>query len=235
MENVNFLTSFIAGLVMFLAPCTLPLVPGFIAFISHGEKNRTVKNAFLFCLGFLITFIVFGLLAGVLGKFLLPYKLIVQKVGAVFVIVLALYMLGLFNLSLFQNANAGNFLHKIFKGKFTPFIFGVSVALGWSPCVGPVLAGIFFYATFSYSVFQALWLFLFFSLGFIVPFMAVAFLVRNSKREVFLKSFKGIEIIAGLLLLFIGLLLLTDNFSLLAGWFYKFFGFINYEGINNLL
>lgn len=234
MEHVNIITSFLAGVVMFLAPCTLPLVPGFISFISHGDRKHVVKKAYMFCLGFLLTFMLFGLLAGVLGGLLLPYKLIVQKIGAIMVILLGLYMLGLFRLPFFNRPIFGDSLRKLFASKATPFFFGVSIALGWSPCVGPVLAGIFFYAAFSYSIIQALWLFLFFALGFIVPFMIVAHLVKRGKVPG-MKSSKWFNVFAGLILIFIGVLLLQDNFNLLASWAYKTLQFIDYEKINNLL
>jgi cytochrome c-type biogenesis protein len=234
MQNVNILTSFIAGIVMFLAPCTLPLVPGFISFISHGERQFVVKRAGMFCLGFLLTFLVFGLFAGILGTALLPYKLLVQRIAAVFVIILGLYMLGFFRLSFFERQPFGDSLRRMFASKASPFFFGVSIALGWSPCVGPVLAGIFFYAAFSWSIFQALWLFLFFAIGFIVPFMLVAHLVKNGK-SLNLRSSKWLNIFAGLILIFVGVLLLKDDFNLLASWAYKVFQFIDYEKINNLL
>lgn len=234
MDHVNIITSFIAGLFMFLAPCTLPLVPGFIAFISHGEKDRTMRSALQFCLGFLLTFMIFGLLAGILGYALAPVKAVIEKVGAVFVIILGLYMIGLFNLPFFQGQIFGEKFRNIFKGKSSPFIFGVSIALGWSPCVGPVLAGIFFYAAFSYSVFQALWLFLFFSLGFIIPFLGIAYLVQRGKR-VTLKSSRLFSVIAGLILVFIGVLLWRGIFGHLAGWLYQVLDFVNYDALNNVL
>lgn len=234
MEHISIFTSFLAGFIMFLAPCTLPLVPGFISFISHGEKDRVMKNAVLFCLGFILTFAVFGLLAGLLGGLLLPYKIIVQKIGAVFVVILGLYMLGLFNLSFFHGQIFGESLRKVFKSKTSPFFFGVSIALGWSPCVGPVLAGIFFYATFSFSLLKALWLFLFFSIGFVLPFMIVAYLVKRGKKLNF-KSSKWFSVLAGIILILIGVLLFSDNFFLINRFMYKVFGFLNYEGINGLL
>ena len=160
MEHVNFMTAFIAGALMFLAPCTLPLVPGFIAYISSNEKEKAVRKSFLFCLGFLVTFLLFGILAGLLGHILLPYKIFLQRLGALFIIFFGLYILGIFHLSLFNGSRFFTAFQKILKTKFSPFIFGVSFAAGWSPCVGPVLAGIFFYAAFSFSVLQALWLFL---------------------------------------------------------------------------
>lgn len=234
MEHVNIITSFLAGLVMFLAPCTLPLVPGFISFLSHGDREHVVKKAYLFCLGFLLTFMVFGLFAGLLGTVLLPYKLFVQRIGAVCIIVLGLYILGLFRLPFFNTTSFGDSLRRIFSSKATPFFFGVSIALGWSPCVGPVLAGIFFFAAFSYSIFQALLLFLFFALGFVIPFMVVAQLVKSGKNPS-LRSSRWFNIFAGLILIFIGILLLKDNFNLLASWAYKALHFVNYEAINNLL
>lgn len=234
MENVNLVTSFIAGLFMFLAPCTLPLVPGFIAFISHGEKERTTRSALMFCLGFLMTFMIFGLLAGLLGYALAPVKAVIEKIGAVFIIVLGFYMIGLFNLPFFKGQLFGEKFRNIFKGKHSPFIFGVSIALGWSPCVGPVLAGIFFYAAFSYSVFQALWLFLFFSLGFILPFLFIAHLIKRG-RKVTLRSSRWFSVLAGLILIFIGILLWRGKFGQLSGWLYSALDFLDYEKLNNLL
>ncbi len=234
MDHVNVLTAFLAGIVMFLAPCTLPLLPGFVAYLSHGERERMMKSALLFCAGFLVTFLIFGILAGLLGHVLAPAKYILEKVGGVFVVILGISMLGIFHLPFFHGQLIGQNLRELFKGKFSPFIFGISIALGWSPCVGPVLAGIFFYAAFSYSVFQALWLFLFFALGFIVPFLLIAWLMKRGKR-VTLGSSKLFSVIAGLILIFIGILLIAGNFNMLATWFYAIFSFINYEAINSLL
>jgi cytochrome c-type biogenesis protein len=234
MQHINILTSFLAGVFVFLAPCTLPLVPGFAAFISHGEKERTVKTSILFCIGFLATFLVFGVLAGLLGQFLSPIKPILQIVGGLFVVFLGFYMLGLLKLSIFHGQILGESFRAVFRGRFSPFLFGVSIALGWSPCVGPVLAGIFFYATFSYSVFQALWLFLFFSLGFILPFLFISYLVSKGKSA-HLGSSKAFSVLAGILLVFVGILLLSDRFNLLAVWAYKILHFLNYETINKFL
>jgi len=231
---VNILTSFLAGIVMFLAPCTLPLVPGFVAYLSHGERERVMKSALLFCLGFLVTFLIFGILAGLLGHVLAPAKYILEKIGGIFVVMLGISMLGIFHLPFFRGQLFGEKFRQLFKGNFSPFIFGVSIALGWSPCVGPILGAIFFYAAFSYSLLQALWLFLFFALGFIVPFLAIAWLMKRGKR-VTLGSSKLFSIMAGLLLIFIGILLIAGNFNVLAAWFYKIFSFFNYEAINNLL
>jgi len=228
MGSVSIFTSFLAGVIMFLAPCTLPLVPGFVSFISHGEKDRVIKNALLFCLGFILTFMLFGLLAGLLGGVLLPYRMVVQKIGAFFVIILGFYMLGFFNLPFFHGQIFGESLRKLFKSKTSPFFFGVSIALGWSPCVGPVLAGIFFYATFSFSLLKALWLFLFFSIGFVLPFMVVAYLVKRGKK-LNLKSSKWFSVLAGVILILIGILLFSDSFFLINRWMYNIFVFLIYE------
>lgn len=234
MENVNIITSFLAGLLMFLAPCTLPLVPGFIAFISHGEREKVIKNALLFSLGFILTFMVFGLLAGLLGSFLLPYKIIFQKIGAIIVIIFGLFILNIFKLPIFLRFNLEDNFKNFYKTKYGSLFFGISFALGWTPCVGPVLGGIFFYATFSYSVFWSLFLFLFFALGFVIPFMLVAYLVSRGK-SLNLKSAKIFTIFSGLLLIFVGVLLFVDDFGLLVSWFYKALNFINYQNIEKFL
>lgn len=234
MDHVNIITSFIAGVVMFLAPCTLPLIPGFISYISRGEKKEVSKSAAFFCLGFLIVFLIFGLFAGLLGAALAPYKFILQKIGAIIVIIFGLHLLHVFNLPLFRGSKISERLKLLYKGRFGAFFFGVSFALGWSPCVGPVLAGIFFYAAFSWSVLQSLWLFLFFSLGFIIPFMIVALLVRSGKTTK-LASSKWFDVLAGLILIFVGILLFTDDFGSIAGFFYRALDFINYENIEKAL
>lgn len=233
MDHINIITSFLAGVLMFLAPCTLPLVPGFIAFISQGERGKAMRRAFEFCLGFLLAFLVFGLLAGLFGAALAPYKYVLQKLGAVLVIVFGLYLLGVFRWN-FSGFSLSEKFRKFYQGKHGAFFFGLAFALGWTPCVGPVLAGIFFYATFSFSVLKALWLFVFFSLGFVLPFLFVAYLVQRG-RNVRLRSARIFTILAGLLLIFLGILLFAGRFGIIIGWFYKVFSFFDYQNITNLL
>ncbi len=129
MENINIITSFVAGALMFLAPCTLPLVPGFIAYISSNEKEKAVRKSLLFCLGFLVTFLLFGILAGLLGHILLPYKIFLQRLGALFIIFFGLYILGVFHLSLFNGSRFFTAFQKTLKTKFSTFIFGVYFAI----------------------------------------------------------------------------------------------------------
>ncbi len=234
MEHINIVTSFLAGLFIFLAPCTLPLVPGFIAFISHGDRKRILKNAFLFCFGFLATFLLFGLLAGIIGRFIAPYKFILQKVGAVIIMFFGLYLLGFFKFSLFSGYQISERFRDFYKTRYGSFFFGASFALGWTPCVGPVLGGIFFYATFTYSILWSVILFFFFSLGFTLPFLIVALFVSRGKN-LNLRSPKIFSILSGLLLIFIGFLLFSDNFGLIINPIFNFLDFINYESIQKFL
>lgn len=236
--ELGILTSILAGIVIFFAPCTLPILPGYIGYLSRGDKNKIIKNSIFFLLGFLSIFLVFGVLAGLIGGKIFVYKDIIQKIGGVFVIFLGLYLTGLFKIY-FLNKNL-NFFKKIINSKSSPFLLGVSFASGWTPCVGPVLASIFFLATFSDTILRSISLFFFFSIGFIIPFLALAFFIRYTKKEKVSLNINPninlfINILFGLFLVFVGILLVSDQFFLIIRWFFNLFSFINYEGINSLL
>lgn len=235
--EISLVAAFLSGVVIFIAPCTLPIVPGYIAYLSGGDKNKIIKNSSLFLLGFLLVFLFFGLLAGLLGGALAPYRIVVGKIGGAIIIFFGLYLVGLFKINYF-NKNL-NFFYTFTKKVNHPFVFGMSFAAGWTPCVGPVLAGIFFLATFTETFINSLILFLFFSIGFVLPFFGVSFIVRYAKNKPNLKLNpkvgKYINIVLGLFLVFIGILLISDKFFLLIRWGFEIFGFLNYESLENFL
>lgn len=245
------LSAFLAGLLTFLAPCTLPLVPAYIGFISgvstedledlekaKSARRKIILNGMFFILGFSVVFILFGTLAGYLGQGLAIYRDIIAKVGGVFIVIFGLFMLGVFKIPALQvdkRIKIPSFLH---IGKPTSsFVIGATFAVGWTPCVGPVLGSILLLASTSTTALQGGFLLLIFSLGLAVPFMFLAFAFSKATEYIqkITKYLKWVSIIGGVFLIILGILLFTNNFSLLIQYGYEFFDFINYEGLLDYL
>lgn len=244
--------AFIAGIFTFLAPCTLPLVPGYLGFISGAsiedlkepEKARAARwkifmNGVFYVIGFSVIFIVFGTLAGFIGQTVLaPYRIWLTRIGGVFVIVFGLMMLNVFKLPFF-NAVTNLKLPSVFKrgGPLSSFTLGAAFAFGWTPCVGPILASVLFLASTSTTALQGAFLLLIFSLGLAIPFLAVAVGIGSAARYInrISRYLNVVSIIGGVLLIFIGMLLITDKFILLISYGYRALRFINYESIYRFL
>ncbi|MFT7506890.1 MAG: cytochrome c-type biogenesis protein [Acidimicrobiales bacterium] len=248
MLDLNFafaVSAFVAGLLMFLAPCTLPLVPAYLAFIS-GVKEKDAKrskearkkirkNAIAFTLGFSAVFILFGILAGFFGSFVGQYRIVLSQVGGVFIIMFGLMMLDIIHIAPLMRE------HKFTLPKFvTPgesssaFLIGGIFALGWTPCVGPVLASVLLIATTKATVLSGAFLLALFSAGLAVPFIATAVVYARAGNliEKYSKVSRLVSIVGGLLLIGIGFLLLFNNFGLTVLYGYQFLEFI---GIGSLL
>ncbi|PIP73577.1 MAG: cytochrome C biogenesis protein [Candidatus Lloydbacteria bacterium CG22_combo_CG10-13_8_21_14_all_47_15] len=244
--GIGFIFSaFFAGLLTFLAPCTLPLVPAYLGFISGVNQDdlkdpaiaalarrKILKNGIAFILGFTFVFIFFGALAGFLGQALVPARLWLGRIGGLLVIFFGLFMLGVFKLP----ALAGE--HRIKVPKWlalgrpgSSFAIGGTFAFGWTPCVGPILGSILLLASTQTSVLQGTILLAVFSAGLAVPFLLIALGFSHATRyiEKFQKYLKWISIVGGIFLIILGFLLLTDNFGLTIQYGYKLFNFINYD------
>ena len=237
MEIAFLLSAFFAGVFMFLAPCTLPLVPGFLSFVSAGEKKKVVINTLFFILGFSLVFIMFGALASFLGTKLLIARSVLSKIGGILIIIFGLYILRVFRLPFFERVrNIFHFRHLKPGNSGSAFILGVSFATGWTPCVGPILASILLIAGNTQTVLVGIFLLGIFSLGLALPFLITAILVHRTKN-IFSKisEKKWVYKIGGFLLIFIGVLLFTDNFYLLLRWGFQFLNFFGYEKILNFL
>ena len=244
-------SAFLAGIITFLAPCTLPLVPAYLGFISGvltkdledpqkaaEARKKIVLNGVFFILGFSIVFILFGILAGFLGQGLAAFREILAKVGGVLIVLFGLFMLGVFKipaLSVDKRVKVPSFLT---VGKPTSSLaIGSAFAIGWTPCVGPILGSILLLASTSTTALQGGLLLAVFSLGLAIPFLFIAF--AFSKTTIYIKRItkylKWVSIIGGVFLVGLGILLFTNNFSLLIQYGYEFFKFINYEGILKFL
>lgn len=244
-------SAFFAGLLTFLAPCTLPLVPAYLGFISgvstkdledpekaKEARRKIVLNGVFFILGFSVIFIAFGTLAGFLGQSLVTSRDIIAKVGGVFIVIFGLFMLGVFKIPVLQldkRIKIPSFLH---VGKPTSsFVIGSTFAVGWTPCVGPILGSILLLASTSTTALQGGFLLAVFSLGLAIPFIFLAFAFSKATQYIqkITKYLKWVSIIGGVFLVILGGLLFTNNFSLVIQYGYTLFSFINYEGILDYL
>jgi cytochrome c-type biogenesis protein len=223
MEKISFFAAFAAGLLAFISPCILPLIPAFISLItglSLNEINSSKKTVFLktliFILGFSSVFIMLGMSAGVLGGFFEQNRNALRIAGGVIVIIFGLHIAGVFKIGfLNRQFSLNGAIERFFgKGGFASFFTGCAFALGWTPCVGPVLASILMLASGEGSVFMGFWLLAFFSLGLAVPFILTAVFIDRfvSVFGIIKKYYRQIEIISGILLISVGILLINDGF-----------------------
>jgi cytochrome c-type biogenesis protein len=229
MEQVSIGVAFIAGILSFLSPCVLPLVPAYISFLSgvsleelkEGAGHKKVlKKAGLvsvfFVLGFSAVFIALGASASFIGKLLVDYINIFTKIAGIAIIVLGLHLLGVFNIGLL------NYQKRISVKSYTPsflgaFLIGLAFAFGWTPCVGPILAGILALAAAQKTLLKGVLLLAVYSLGLGIPFIITGFGVGIFMRvfEKYKRFIKWGEIIAGVLLIAVGILIFFNNLGVL--------------------
>ncbi len=243
--------AFFAGLLTFLAPCTLPLVPGYLGFISGASlqdlkdpekaasaRRRIFLNGLLFVIGFSTIFIGLGVLAGFVGRGLAQYQLWLSRVGGIFVIIFGLFMLNVIKLPFLQGDKHFT-VPKIFqKGRLSnSFVLGATFGFGWTPCVGPILGSILLLASTQGTALQGAFLLAVFSLGLAVPFLLVALGVSKASQYIrrISKYLNVISVVGGIFLIFLGILMVTNNFGYWVGWFYQIFEFFNYEALLNYL
>lgn len=234
--------SFIAGLLMFLAPCTLPLVPGYLAFISGVKQNdvetkhsNIYKNALAFVLGFSLVFVLFGVMAGHFGGLLGPLRIWLSQIGGLIIILFGLAMIGFFKLPFLNRSYRLKLPKSVTPGRpHSAFLIGVIFALGWTPCIGPVLATVLLLASDSATALSGGFLLLVFSLGLAIPFMLVALAYSKATNSILKATpvLVVIEMVGGVFLVVLGWLLLTDSFGLLIQYGYRF---TNFLGFGNFL
>ena len=186
-----------AGLISFLSPCVLPLIPGYISFISGQSLNELVESKkinlaplFLFSLGFSFVFIIFGATASVLGKFLLQNSNQLRIVAGLIIVIFSLQLLGVINIK-FLGYEKKYYTKKSTNPLFT-FVVGMAFGFGWTPCIGPILGSILALAATEETISKAILLLCFYSLGLAIPFILSGYLIQ--KFLVFQKILKRILI-----------------------------------------
>ena len=243
--------AFIAGVLTFLAPCTLPLVPGYLAFISGvslGElkkeqlnsnlKRRVLINGLYYVIGFSVVFIVLGSIFGSVGSFLGQHRLLLGRLGGVVIMFFGLYLMGVIKLSAFLGEYRFHLERLIKPGHRTSsFLFGAPFAFGWTPCIGPILASVLLLASQTATALSGAFLLLVFALGLAIPFLLLAWGIGSAVKYLHKLGpyLKAVTVVGGSLLVLIGLLLMTNRFGLWLAWAYQLFDFINYSRLLNYL
>jgi cytochrome c-type biogenesis protein len=235
-ENPTFLAAFAAGVLSFISPCVLPLSPGYLSYISGltldemqgtgdgamslgAARRRVLVASIFFILGFSFVFICFGAAASVVGQYMLERQRLLAKIAAVIVIVFGLHTMGVLRIGWLYSEKRVQ-VEKKPTSLFGAFFVGLAFAFGWTPCIGPILAGILAIAGTQQTVGQGVQLLAVYSAGLGLPFLLTAFAI-NQFFTVFKrirKHYHLIEIISGLLLVLIGLLIFTNRFTLIAKW-----------------
>jgi len=236
-SQLNFATAFLAGLVSFVSPCVLPLVPSYLSFLTGttledlksidtvAERGRVLAHAFAFISGFTLVFVLIGLSASAIGNVFAEHKDTIARVGGVIVIVLGLNMMGVFKIPALMmdkrwHIGAGRSRKQSY---WVSFLVGLGFAAGWSPCIGPILSGIILLASQQQVGVATLLLFVY-SLGLAIPFLVTALAITQSLRALnrIKRYLPVIEATAGAVLVATGLVLVTNSFVRIAGVFYQY-------------
>ncbi len=232
--DLNILTAFLAGLVSFVSPCVLPLIPAYLSFLTGSSleelkaqsdavsRARTMLHALAFVAGFTVVFMAIGLSASALGSVFIDYKDWIARIGGAVVIVLGLNMVGVFKIPAlmmdkrlrFRSAN---------RSLFASFLVGIGFAAGWSPCIGPILSLIILRASQQHYGQATFFLFVY-SMGLAVPLLLTAAAITQALSALNrVKRYLGaIEIGAGIFLILTGLVIITGSFGRVAGFFYQY-------------
>lgn len=219
--------AFLAGLLSFLSPCVLPVVPSYLSYVTgisgvaemRERRHLAVLHAVLFVIGFTLIFVALGATATALGRFLNAYQHWLERIGGVLILVFGLYCVGALRIG-FLSREARFDLGDKPLGFLGSVLAGMAFGAGWTPCIGPILGSILLYTSSRADFGQGLVLLLAYSLGLAIPFLVAAWALERflGWMQRFRRYVGWVERIAGVLLIAFGLLLLTGTFTLLSGW-----------------
>ena len=230
--NTTLLIAFFAGFISFLSPCVLPLIPGYISYISgtslneinNKKRNLIVIKTIFFTLGFSFVFIVLGSSASFIGKFFLVNSNIFRIIAGIIIILFSLQLIGILNFN-FMNKDIRFFTKKYSNSLAFPFIVGAAFGFGWTPCIGPILGSIITLAALEENIGKGMLLLSFYSLGLAIPFIISGVLI--DKFLLFSKSFRKymstITKIAAIILLLTGIAILTGQLQILGFFILDYF------------
>ena len=228
---LNLLVAFLAGFISFLSPCVLPLIPGYISYISGRALDEIIKDnksvllkTIFFSIGFSIVFISFGITASFIGKLLISYSNQLRIIAGIIIILFSLQFIGLINLKIL-NSETRFFTKNYNDNLIFPIIVGAAFGFGWTPCIGPVLGSILALAAIEENINKSILLLLFYSLGLAIPFIISGVLI--DKFLFFSKSFRKyistVTKVGGAILLLTGIAILTGQLQVLGFFILEYF------------
>jgi cytochrome c-type biogenesis protein len=229
---VSLSIAFFAGIISFVSPCVLPLIPGYVSFICGTTLNELdlkskkfiLQKSLFFSLGFSLVFISLGATATFIGSFLLLNSQFLSIISGIVIMFFGIYLLELIQIN-FLNKNFGNYNIKFSNNFFFPFIVGVGFGFGWTPCIGPILGSILAYASMENSIYKGVLLLGVYSLGLAIPFVISSliikkFLIISNKSKSYLNKIKKIS---GIIILITGILIVTGKLQAIGFYLIEFF------------
>jgi cytochrome c-type biogenesis protein len=241
-ENVTLLAAFGAGLLSFISPCVLPLIPGYLSYISglsleemrgvpvvagggtvavarSSARRQVVISSLAFIIGFSLVFISLGAAASAVGQFLAKWQSIFNRIAGAVIILFGLHTMGVLRIEWLYQEKRVQTSRKP-AGFLGAALVGVAFAFGWTPCIGPILAGILAIAGSQETIGQGVRLLAVYSLGLGVPFMATALMIDRfiAAKGRIGRYYHAIELVSGALLVVIGMLIFTNRFTVIAKW-----------------
>ena len=229
-SNVTLIAAFVAGFLSFISPCVLPLIPGYVSFVSgvsledmRGEaavssaRRHVLITSLFFVLGFSLVFIALGATASVVGRFLFERQPILMKIAGVLLVIFGLHTMGVFRIALLEGEKRVQANRKP-AGALGAMLVGIAFAFGWSPCIGPILGGILALAASKDTVWEGTQLLAVYSVGLGIPFLLTSIAINQfftvTKR--IRKYYHTIELVSGGLLVAIGVLIFTNQFTIIV-------------------
>ncbi|MBI5892911.1 MAG: sulfite exporter TauE/SafE family protein [Deltaproteobacteria bacterium] len=242
-NEIGILWALLGGLLSFISPCVLPLVPSYISFITgisfeeltSGENEKEIKkvilvNSIMFIIGFSLVFVSLGASASFFGQFFITYKEIIRKVGGIVIILLGIHVIGVINFRMLQQDKRLHFFREKPAGLLGSFLVGIGFAAGWTPCIGPILASILMIAAGSDTFLFGMLLMVTYSIGLAIPFLLTslginAFLKHFNRLK---KHMRLVSFLTGAFLIVIGLLIYTNYLAIITGILNSFLPFLNF-------
>ena len=244
--NISFITAFFAGLLSFVSPCVLPLIPAYISYItglsleelknqdtlSRKAKLKVFLSSIWFVIGFSAVFVILGATATAIGSFFLAQLNLIMKIAGVIIIIFGLHTAGWLKIKWLYYEKRIQMNTSNITSYLSIFLMGAAFAFGWSPCIGPILAAILVYASSQDTILKGILLLFSYSLGLGIPFILTALAVNKffSAFAKIKKYFRTIEILSGLLLILVGILIFVGSLGAVSAYFTKWFPFLTKLG-----